>query len=90
MDDPIAYYTEHIKDALDTIGVLTHEALDQIEADVRQMFGLGMSRDARSQRNRALIRDWQRGECIQLLRRRYGLSKSQVYAILKERFRFIA
>lgn len=88
-DDPTSYHTARIKELLSTVGTLTHELIDQVDADVRAMFGVGIGRDARNRRNLELIRDWQRGERIPLLQRRYKLSKSQVYCILKDRFRFL-
>ena len=37
----------------------------------------------RERRNHALLRDWQNGERIPLLARRYQLSTKRVYALLK-------
>lgn len=36
-----------------------------------------------SRRNAALIRDWQRGERVLYLARKYGISVKRVYAVLK-------
>lgn len=40
-------------------------------------------RDQIDARNRALLRDWQRGERIPLLMRRYQISRPHLYRILK-------
>jgi Mor family transcriptional regulator len=42
------------------------------------------SRAVRSQRNEAIKRDWQRGERLPLLERRYGLSERRIRQILFE------
>lgn len=40
-------------------------------------------RDEISMRNAAIRRDWQNGERVELLMRRYGLSRQRIYQIVK-------
>lgn len=94
--NPLQEFKARILDNLATIGHLTREAVEQIEAEIRQEWGgdryyLGRVGESdrmaaeRSARNAAILRDWRNGERIELLMRRYRLSRSTIYAILDRR-----
>ena len=94
--NPVTEYTRRLLDSLSTLGHLTREAVEQIESDVRSEWGgdryyLGRVGESdqmaveRSMRNAAILRDWRNGERIELLMRRYRLSRSTIYAILDTR-----
>lgn len=59
------------------------------DAQVRQVFGGDRvyiptrAGEGTSQRNAAIRRDYARGERVELLVRRYGLSRQRIYAILQ-------
>jgi len=91
MSNPLDDFKARIADALAMAGHLTMEALDQIEADIRQDWGGDRfylprrgepDRDC-GQRNRAIIRDWRNGERVELIARRYGITKRRVWQIVK-------
>ncbi|WP_018869518.1 helix-turn-helix domain-containing protein [Thioalkalivibrio sp. ALgr3] len=63
--------------------------LQQIEQCLRDEWGRDtcyiatMEGQRIAERNRALVRDYMRGERVPLLARRYGISARQVYRILR-------
>jgi len=95
MTNPVAAFKARLLDAAATLGTLTAEIIDQIEAEIRQEWGgerfylprtgesdrLAAERDAR---NRAILRDWRNGERIELLSRRYGLTRKRIYEIINQ------
>lgn len=69
------------------------EALKRIEASIRQDWGgdrpyiARIGEDARaaiSARNAAILRDFRKGESVMLIMRRYDVSRSRVYQILRD------
>ena len=68
---------------------LSSEVAAQIDKEARQQWGgdrpyIGIRSGAgHSSRNAAIKRDYQAGERIPLLERRYGLGKSRIWEIIK-------
>ena len=90
MDDIIADIMRRV--AVVVTGKNANALLAQIEAEVRAEWGgdrpyiAKLGEDAvreRSTRNAAIVRDYQRGERVGLLARRYGISHARVSQIVR-------
>lgn len=69
------------------------QSLAELESALREEYGgshsyIGVTPEdeqrARIARHRQILRDWQAGEKVALIARRYGLSRRRVYQIIRE------
>lgn len=83
----VAGLTGHLGVSEDAAGLVAAALVGELYRDWRgERPYIGPPAEARqalSARNQALLRDWQAGERIPLLARRYGISVKRVYAVLK-------
>ncbi len=81
-----------VRDILDRVAGEKDKTLEEIEREIRRDYGgdtVYVPKDGDramteiSMRNAAIRADRHKGESVQLLMRRYGISRKRVYAILK-------
>ena len=94
MSDPLSEFRDRLIMAVLAGLTLTRDEIGRIETDVRSDLGgdrfyLARHGEAdrtateRYHRDQEIYRDWCAGERIDLLERRYNLSRKRLYAILK-------
>lgn len=85
--DLIRYILDRV--ALRLPGTLTHDLAREIEREIRQHWGGDRPYVPKTcenyivERNAAILRDWQNGERMVLMVRRYKLNRSQIWRIVR-------
>lgn len=85
-DDLIRYILERVAAALP--GALSSDIARMIEQETRRYWGgdkihIAKNGEDLSERNAAIRRDWRNGERTALIARRYKISRSQVWRIVR-------